>query len=129
MEKQKFRLIKNLGLTELVYISISLILILSIGIFHATGIGKPPNVTIEVYVENHDIKIRVLEGEVPKADWEYIYFDIRTNPPIVWFKAPTDLKPGVEITLAKNLPPGTYKIQIIHKPTMRIIFEEKVTIS
>jgi len=39
-----------------------------------------------------------------------------------------DLKPGVEITLAKNLPPGTYKVQIIHKPTMKIIFEEKVTI-
>ena len=122
------KLFGKLGLAETLYLSIILILTLSVTVFFITGMGNPPSVEIKVIEEDHNIVIQVLEGDVPKEDWQYIVFDVTTNPPTFWMQGPADLKKGETIVLSYNLPPGEYKIQIMHKPTMKIIFEEKVLI-
>jgi|Deesub1362B_J571_1020462.scaffolds.fasta_scaffold00005_313 hypothetical protein len=122
------KLFGKLGLAELLYLSIIAILTLSMAIYFITGMGSPPPVEIEAYAEDSNIVIRVLDGDIPKQDWEYIVFDVTTNPPTFWLQGPADLRKGEVMVLSYNLPPGEYKIQIMHKPTMKIIYEEKVLI-
>ncbi len=123
------RVFGKLGFSEIFYLIMILILIVSTLTFLVTGMGQPPAVEIEVYCVNNEVRIKVVSGNIPANDWQYIIFDEKQNPPIVWNKAPDDLRPGADIVIAKNLPPATYRILIMHKPTHRIIYEGKVTVS
>lgn len=117
----------KLGFSELLYTSMILILLITT-IFLITGMGLPPSVDLEIYCENNEIKIKVINGDIPASDWQYIIFDEKQNPPITWNKAPGDLKTGSTLVIARGLPPGTYRVLIMHKPTQKIIFEGKVSI-
>jgi hypothetical protein len=122
------KLFGRLGLAEVLYVSIILFLVLSITVFFITGMGNPPPVEIQVMEQDNNIVIKVLDGYIPKEDWQYIVFDVTTNPPSFWMQGPSDLEAGETIVLSYNLPSGEYKIQIMHKPTMKIIFEAKIFI-
>ncbi|MEA1904630.1 MAG: hypothetical protein U9M97_01965 [Candidatus Hadarchaeota archaeon] len=72
--------------------------------------------------------MNVLDGIIPAEDWEYLVFDERVNPPITWNPAPADMEPGENILLGSDLHPATYRVQMRYKPTLKFIFETKVTV-
>lgn len=96
--------------------------------YYASGIGEPPSVKLGLSVYENSIILTVHNGMVSAEDWEYLVFDERVNPPITWNPAPTAMRPGQNILLSSNLSPATYRVQIRHKPTLKFIFENKVTV-
>lgn len=117
------------GVSEIIYFTLIIILGISILYFQLSGVGNPPKVKIITSVKDSNIIIKVVEGNVPRYDWQYIVYNVDTNPPIIWIQSKSPLSNGREIILASGLPSGTYKIIIMHKPTQKIIYEEKVTIT
>jgi len=123
-----FKLFGRLGLSELLYTVSILTVVVGLLYLQFSGVATPPSVEIEAYVEGRNIVIRVVDGDIPRMDWQYIVYNIHGNPPLIWTSSSEALKSGSQIVLASNLPPGVYKIVIMHKPTQRIIFEEKITV-
>ena len=118
----------RLGVSEILYLSIILVLGFSIFYFQVSGVGNPPEVKILSSVRDSNIVIKVVDGAISRCDWQYIIYNVDTNPPITWTQPNSPLATGMEIILATNLPPGTYKIIIMHKPTKKIIYEAKVEV-
>lgn len=106
---------------------IAFVLIVGI-IYFATGMGNPPLVEMDVTARDNAIILMVHNGRVPAGDWEYLVFDERVNPPMIWTPSPADMEPGETIVLASGLSPATYRVQIRHTPTTKFIFETKITI-
>jgi hypothetical protein len=96
--------------------------------YYATGVGGPPPLEVSLYSRDGSVFLKVISGEIPKGDWEYLLFDERVNPPIIWTPGPADIKEGEEILLGSGLKPATYRVQIKHAPTLRMILDEKVTV-
>ena len=128
MSLKPFKLFGRLGLSELLYAVSILLVVVGLLYLQFSGVATPPTVEINAYVEGRNIIIKVVEGDIPRRDWQYIVYNTQGNPPLIWTSPPQALESGSEIVLASNLPPGVYKIVIMHKPTQRIIFEEKITI-
>ena len=122
------KILGKIGFSEALYLILILTIGLSIIYFQVSGIGNPPKVKLISTVKDDDVIIKVIEGSVSKSDWQYIVYNVDTNPPIIWTQPNFPLETGREIVLASNLPPGTYKIIIMHKPSQRIIYEGKVKI-
>ena len=100
----------------------------SVIVYYATGMGEVPPVEMSVTAHDNSILLNVHSGRIPAGDWEYLVFDERVNPPIIWTSAPADIEPGKNIVLESDLRSATYRVQIRHKPTLKFIFETKVTI-
>jgi hypothetical protein len=96
--------------------------------YYATGMGEVPPVEVSATAHDNSILLNVHDGRIPAEDWEYLVFDERVNPPIMWGPAPANMEPGENILLASDLRPATYRVQIRHKPTRKFIFETKVTV-
>lgn len=97
-------------------------------VYYVTGIGNPPPVTMTPFPQGDVVVLKVSEGSISAADWEYLVFDDRINPPVDWTLAPSNIEPGREIVLAEGLAPATYRVQIRHIPTARFLTDTKVTI-
>ncbi len=97
-------------------------------IYYVTGIGNPPSVTMTPFPQGDVIVLRVSEGSISAADWEYLVFDDRINPPVDWTSAPSDIERGREIVLGEGLAPATYRVQIRHIPTARFLMDTKVIV-
>lgn len=106
----------------------STFVIASVIVYYATGMGEVPPVELSVAAHDNTITLTILDGMIPAEDWEYLVFDERVNPPIMWDPAPTDMEPGEDIVLKSDARPATYRVQIRHKPTLKFIFETKVTV-
>ena len=128
MENHPPKILGKIGFSEALYMFLILVIGLSMIYFQVSGIGNPPKVRLISTVKDNNIIIKVIEGSVPRSDWQYIVYNVDTNPPIIWIQSNSPLETGREIVLASNLPPGTYKIIIMHKPSQRIIYEAKVKI-
>ena len=123
------RILGAFGISELIYIFTITMVVIGIIYLNFSGVASPPTVRLEAYAEGNDIVIHVVSGEVPRGDWQYIVYNVETNPPLIWTKPSQPLSTGNTVVIASNLPPGIYKIIIMHKPTKRIIFEGKIKIS
>ena len=128
METHPPKILGKIGFSETLYLFLILIISLSIIYFQVSGIGNPPTVKLISTVNDNSVVIKVIEGSVSRSDWQYIVYNVDTNPPIIWTQPNSPLETGREIILASNLPPGTYKIIIMHKPSQRIIYEAKVKV-
>jgi hypothetical protein len=117
-----------MGIAGISLTIMGIFVISSVIIYYTTGMGAIPPVEVDVKVYDNSIILNVRNGRVPAKDWEYLVFDERVNPPIIWTPAPEDIEPGKNILLASELPPATYRVQIRHKPTYKFIFETKVTV-
>ena len=122
------KILGKIGFAEVIYLFLIIVMSLSIIYFQVSGVGKPPKVKLISTVKDNSIIIKVIEGSVSKSDWQYIVYNVDTNPPVIWIQSNSPLETGREIVLASNLPPGTYKIIIMHKPSQRIIYEAKVKV-
>ena len=118
----------KLGVSEILYLLIIFILGFSIIYFQVSGVDNPPKIKIISSVKDSNIIIKVVDGSIPKYDWQYIIYNVDMNPPVIWTQSNSPLTTGKEIILASNLPPGTYKIIIMHKPTQKIIYEAVVEV-
>lgn len=119
---------RRFGIAEWFLILAIGVVVSSVAIYHITGVGRPPSVDITPVVRDNFILLVVTDGRIPASDWEYLVFDERLNPPVVWVPAPADMEPGAEIVLKSNLIPSTYRVQIRHIPTAKFILNDKVTI-
>lgn len=96
--------------------------------YYVTGAGAPPSLEVSLVSRDRSVFLQVVKGDIPKGDWEYLLFDERVNPPIIWTPGPADIEEGVEILLGSGLRPATYRVQIRHAPTLRMILDGKVTV-
>lgn len=117
-----------MGIAGVSLAMMSTFVIASVIVYHATGMGEVPPVELSVVAHDNVIMLTVLDGKIPAGDWEYLVFDERVNPPIMWDPAPADMEPGGDIVLKSDARPATYRVQIRHKPTLKFIFETKVTV-
>jgi hypothetical protein len=123
---RRFR--REMGVAGSVLIVMIAFVTIPVIVYHAAGIGEVPPVNLEVVARDNAIVLVVLNGRIPAEDWEYLVFDERVNPPTTWVSAPTDMEPGENILLGSDLLPATYRVQVRHKPTLKFIFETKVTV-
>ena len=100
----------------------------SVIVYYTTGMGEVPPVELIATVHDNSILLNIVDGRIPAEDWEYLVFDERVNPPMTWDPAPANMEPGESILLGSNLRPATYRVRIRHKPTIKFIFETKVTV-
>ncbi len=128
MSGKPFKLFSRLGLSELLYTFSIIAVVIGLLYLQFSGVATPPSVELEAYLDGNNVVIKVIEGDIPRRDWQYIIYNINGNPPLIWTSPSQALRSGSEITLASDLPPGVYKIVIMHKPTQRIIFQEKITV-
>lgn len=119
---------QSMGIAGISLSIMSTFVIASVIVYYATGMGEVPPVELSVVAHDNTITLTILDGMIPAEDWEYLVFDERVNPPIVWDPAPADMEPGEDIVLKSDARPATYRVQIRHKPTLKFIFETKVTV-
>ncbi|TEU14895.1 MAG: hypothetical protein E3I12_01120 [Hadesarchaea archaeon] len=119
---------RQMGIAGISLSIMSTFVIGSVIVYYATGMGEVPPVELSVAAHDNAITLTVLDGEIPAEDWEYLVFDERVNPPIMWDPAPADMEPGEVIVLKSDARPATYRVQIRHKPTLKFIFETKITV-
>jgi len=118
----------KLGFAEVFLAFLIAFVFLSTLFYFLTGMGNPPQVKLATSVKGRSIVLNVLEGELEPGEWEYLVFNVMTNPPVKWNLGTARLRPGENVLIAVNLSPGTYKVQIRHKLTGRIMLDERVTI-
>lgn len=118
-----------LGLSEVLWLSVIMIVVASAIAYHFLGMGAPPSVELRLVARGDTVVLRVIEGEIPAGDWEYILFDEGVNPPFVWTPGPRDMTSGADIVLRSNLPPATYRVQIRHIATEELLLDDRVTVS
>jgi hypothetical protein len=97
-------------------------------IYFATGIGKTPHVEMDVTVHENTIILTIHKGNILAKNWEYLVFDERFNPPVVWSPGITDIESGKNATLKTNLNPVTYHVQIKHIASAEFILDTKVVV-
>ncbi len=119
---------EGIGLAEKVLLGMITVLLLSVAFYYISGMGNPPEVQLQVEARDGSIYLKVISGEIPKSDWEYLIFDERVNPPVIWTPAPEDIKPGAEIQLKTGLQPATYRVQIRYKPTASFLVDSKIDV-
>ncbi len=123
---QRFR--QWLGVAGILLVIMSIFVIGSAVVYYVSGMGEAPPIEVSVTAHDNSILLNVIDGVIPAEDWEYLVFDERVNPPTTWNPASADMEPGENILLSSDLHPATYRVQIRYKPTLKFIFETKVTV-